>query len=296
MQFDYFYPEQADQYPFYRIPKLFFSDKELQKLSSESKILYGLMLDRVSLSAKNGWIDKKRRVYIIFTVKEVMGTLQCGDKKATRLMGELEQHGLIERSRQGQGKPNLIYVKNFNSGVLSNERFKTRQNDDSRIGNMEIQDPSKQRRTNTNENDIDFNNTYPIISSEMKGTEVNCTDEWESMYQYFWEQLDFEYLIQEYPFERESLEEILNLLVEVCCSNRKMIRIAGDDKPKAVVKSRLMKLQINHIQYVMTCLDKNDTKVRNMKQYLLATLYNAPLTISNYHKSWVNNDRANGLI
>lgn len=88
MQFDYFYPEQADQYPFYRIPKIFFSNKELQKLSAESKILYGLMLDRVSLSVKNGWIDKKRRVYIIF------------------------------------------YVKNFNSGVPPNERFKNRQNND----------------------------------------------------------------------------------------------------------------------------------------------------------------------
>lgn len=296
MQFDYFYPEQADQYPFYRIPKIFFSDKELQKLSAESKILYGLMLDRVSLSVKNGWIDKKRRVYIIFTVKEVMGTLQCGDKKATRLMSELEEYGLIERDRQGQGKPNLIYVKNFNSGVPPNERFKNRQNNDSRISEMTILEPSKQRRTKTNENNIDFNNTDPILSSEQKGEEKNRMLEWKQMYQYFWEQLDFEYLLQEYPLEKESLEEILNLLVESCCSNRKMIRIAGDDKPQEVVKSRLMKLQFHHIQYVMKCLDENDTKVRNMKQYLLATLYNAPLTISNYHKSWVNNDRANGLV
>lgn len=75
--------------------------------------------------------------------------------------------------------------------------------------------------------------------------------EWKQMYQYFGEQLDFEYLLQEYPLEKESLEEILNLLIESCCSNRKMIRIAGDDKPQEVVKSRLMKLQFHHIQYVM---------------------------------------------
>lgn len=96
------------------------------------------MLDRVSLSLKNMWIDKSRRVYIIFTLKEVMDTLNCGDKKATRLMGELEKCGLIERDRRGLGKPNLIYVKNFNSGVPPNERFQTRQNDDSGVGNMEI--------------------------------------------------------------------------------------------------------------------------------------------------------------
>ena len=86
MQFDYFYPEQADQYAFYRIPKLLISDSKFQELTSDAKLLYGLLLDRVSLSVKNKWIDKKRRVYIIFTLKEVMDTLKCGDRKATRLM------------------------------------------------------------------------------------------------------------------------------------------------------------------------------------------------------------------
>lgn len=101
MQFDYFYPEQADQYAFYRIPKLLISDSKFQELTSDAKLLYGLLLDRVSLSVKNKWIDKKRRVYIIFTLKEVMDTLKCGDRKATRLMVELEKCGLIERERAG---------------------------------------------------------------------------------------------------------------------------------------------------------------------------------------------------
>ena len=154
------------------------------------------------------WIDKNRRVYIIFTLKEVMETLNCGDKKATRLMGELEKCGLIERDRRGLGKPNLIYVKNFNSKVPLNERFQTRQNDDSGVGNMEIQDSSEQRGTNTNKNYIDESNTYPILSSEEMGTEVNEVNEWAMMYQYFWNQLYFEYLLMDYPLERESLEEM----------------------------------------------------------------------------------------
>ncbi|WP_205839286.1 replication initiator protein A [Velocimicrobium porci] len=83
MQFDSFYPKQADQYAFYCIPRRLFTDSNLKELTVEAKILYGLMLDFVSLSLKNMWIDKKRRVYIIFTLKEVMGTLNCGDKKAT---------------------------------------------------------------------------------------------------------------------------------------------------------------------------------------------------------------------
>ena len=83
LQFDYFYPEQADQYAFYRIPRRLFTDNNFKELTAEAKILYGLMLDRVSLSLKNMWIDKSCRVYIIFTLKEVMDTLNCGDKKAT---------------------------------------------------------------------------------------------------------------------------------------------------------------------------------------------------------------------
>ena len=88
-------------------------------------------------------------------------------------MGELEKCGLIERDRRGLGKPNLIYVKNFNPKVPLNERFQTRQNDDSGVGNMEIQDSSEQRGTNTNKNYIDERNTNPILSSEEMGTEVN---------------------------------------------------------------------------------------------------------------------------
>ncbi len=100
MQFDYFYPEQADQYAFYRIPRRLFTDNNFKELTAEAKILYGLMLDCVSLSLKNMWIDKSRRVYIIFTLKEVMDTLNCGDKKATRLMGELSKwssHHVLSR-------------------------------------------------------------------------------------------------------------------------------------------------------------------------------------------------------
>lgn len=82
-----------------------------------------------------------------------------------------------------------------------------------------------------------MNNTNPILSSEEMGMEESAVNEWTMMYQYFWKQLDFEYLLIDYPLERDSLEEILEILVDTCCSNRKMIRIAGDDKPKEVVKA-----------------------------------------------------------
>lgn len=114
MQYKYFYGAQAEQFSFYRIPKALFTEPNFRELSTDAKVLYGILLDRMSLSLKNQWLDAQNKVYIIFTVEEIMDALNCANQKATRLMVELEkQAGLIERKRQGLGKPNLIYVKNF---------------------------------------------------------------------------------------------------------------------------------------------------------------------------------------
>ena len=114
MQYEYFYGAQAEQFSFYRIPKALFTEPNFRELSTDVKVLYGILLDRMSLSLKNQWLDAQNKVYIIFTVEEIMDALNCANQKATRLMVELEkQAGLIERKRQGLGRPNLIYVKNF---------------------------------------------------------------------------------------------------------------------------------------------------------------------------------------
>ena len=112
--YEYFYGEESNQFSFYRIPKILFTDEAFKSISPEAKILYGILLDRMSLSQKNGWTDDCGRVYIVFTVEEIMSSLGCQNQKANKLMYELEKKcGLIERKRQGLGKPNLIYVKNF---------------------------------------------------------------------------------------------------------------------------------------------------------------------------------------
>lgn len=121
-------------------------------------------------------------------------------------------------------------------------------------------------------------------------------DERRSYQQYFNEQICVDALYHDNPYDRESITEILELILDTVCSKRKTIRIAGDDKPLEVVKSRFMKLDHSHIIYVLACLKENSTQVRNIKQYLLATLYNAPLTISNYYQAMYNNDHANGLV
>ena len=114
---NYFYGPQAEQFAFYRIPKALFTNPAYRSISTDAKVLYGLLLDRMSLSARNDWLDEQGRVYIVFTVEEIMESLACGNKKAVGLLRELEtEAGLIERKRQGLGKPNLIYVKNFIEG------------------------------------------------------------------------------------------------------------------------------------------------------------------------------------
>ena len=121
-------------------------------------------------------------------------------------------------------------------------------------------------------------------------------EERKAYHDYLYKQLQMDYLYQSHPYEHELLKEIFELILDTVCSKRKQIRISGDDKNINVVKSQFCKLDCSHIDYVMSCLKENGTDVRNIKQYLLASLYNAPLTISNYYQAMYNNDHANGLI
>ena len=135
-QMDYFYGHEANQFTFFRIPKLLFSDERFIGLSSDAKILYGLMLDRMGLSVKNGWIDEKNHVYIYFTLEEVMEYMRIGKDKGVKLFAELDDEkgcGLIKKKKQGLGKPTLIYVMNFVSNIKcpENNDFDPSDNDES---------------------------------------------------------------------------------------------------------------------------------------------------------------------
>lgn len=162
---DYFYGQSSELFSFYRIPKLLFQDSRFQPLSTDAKTLYGILLDRMSLSARNGWLDKAGRVFIIYTMQEVQDSLGCADKKATKLLRELEEYGLIERKRRGLGKPDLIYVKNFSS-ESSKLRFLNRDNDDSGVVQNTLQDPAKLRCNKTDRNNTEVSDTDPIYSDE----------------------------------------------------------------------------------------------------------------------------------
>ena len=287
MTLDYFYGQAGELFSFFRIPKALFQELQFQNLSTDAKTLYGILLDRMSLSVKNEWFDKKGRVFIIFTIEDVKRTLRCADNKATRLLRELEEFGLIERKRRGQGKPCLVYVKNFSS-ESSKESTKNRDNDDSCGSKIACQDPVKSRGIKKKENKTEMNNTNLILSDEsekMKNREL--------LEEYFSHSLEMDLLLRLYPDDEDTLYQIVNLLVDTCATNRKLLHIAGDDKPAEVVRSRFMKLNADHIRFVLKCLAENSSPIRNMKQYLLASLYNAPTTMQLSYQNQTNHDLAN---
>ena len=298
--YDYFYGAESEQFSFYRIPRVLFTEERFKAISAEAKVLYGLLLDRMSLSAKNGWQDKENRVYIIFTIEDIMEAMGCADQKAGKLLYELESKcGLIERKRQGLGKPNLIYVKNF--VTPSESRFLNRENHDSGEVKITDQEPLKSRSNNTENNNTERSDTdsFPFTSfredhgRESKRSDVNQRDRYREIIS---ENISYGILLQDYPLDRDILTEILELMVDTVCTTRSTVRISGDDKPAEVVKSQFLKLDSEHIRFVMDGLKDNTTRIRNMRQYLLATLYNAPLTIGNYYRSLVSHDMSEGFI
>ena len=232
--FDYFYGQSGEMFSYFRVPKILFRDIKFKDLSTDAKTLYGILLDRMGLSVKNGWLDEQGRVYIIFPVQEVMDALGCADNKATKLFRELEKFGLIERKRRGLGKPNLIYVKNF-----ADPRFRNREKNGSGAADSAQQETAKSRGNKTEWNKTEGSEPDPFSSDA-----EDESDERTRLEAYFMQSLEVDLLLRACPDEEDTIHQIVNFLVDTCSSKRRMLRVAGDDKPAEVVRSRFMKLNV----------------------------------------------------
>ena len=232
--FDYFYGQSGEMFSYFRVPQILFRDIKFKDLSTDAKTLYGILLDRMGLSVKNGWLDEQGRVYIIFPVQEVMDALGCADNKATKLFRELEKFGLIERKRRGLGKPNLIYVKNF-----ADPRCRNRGKNDSGNADSGEQDAAKQRRNKTEWNKTEESEPDPFSSDA-----ESELDERTRLEAYFMQSLEVDLLLRVCPDDEDTIYQIVDLLVDTCSTKRKLLRVAGDDKPAEVVRSRFMKLNV----------------------------------------------------
>ena len=283
MMLDYFYGQSGELFSYFRIPKALFQDSRFRQLSTDARTLYGILLDRMSLSAKNGWLDEQGRVYIIYTVREVQESLCCAEHKAVKLFRELEQADLIERKRRGLGRPSLIFVKNFSTEVSKMHPLNCANSNSGAVQNA-VQEQPKPQCNKTDKNKTERNKPDPIHSGNIR----------EQLEDYFYQALEVELLFRLHPDDEDTIYQIVDLLVDTCSTKRKMLRIAGDDKPVEVVRSRLKKLNADHIRFVLGCLSETTVPVRNMKQYLLASLYNAPTTMSLYYQNKTNHDFARG--
>ena len=202
MTLDYFYGQAGELFSFYRIPKALFQEPRFQTLSTDAKTLYGILLDRMSLSVKNGWLDEQGRVFIIFTIEDVKRALCCADNKATKLLRELEKFGLIERKRRGLGKPSLVYVKNF-SAESSKSIFQNRDFHDSGGLKSASQDPAKSRCNKTDENNTEKSETYPFYSEE-----ADEMSKREQLKEYFSQSLEVELLLRLCPDDEDTIKEV----------------------------------------------------------------------------------------
>ena len=337
--FSYFYGNEADQYSFYRIPKLLFTSEHFKNLSSDAKILYGLMLDRMALSIKNQWFDEKNRAYIYFSIEDIMELLNCGRNKAVKSLQELDDEtgiGLIAKRRQGFGKANIIYVKSFmidkaiadmpvdttqkfdnatNDEEPKTEKFKnqtTEENEDdtevyktnfkksqkqtSRSPENKLQEVYISNSNNTNINNTEFsdNKSNHIISAAEASTSVrldyDMMDEMRVYEEIIKENISYGDLLIAHPLERETIEGIMQLILETVLNKSQTMLIASNTYPAALVKSKFLKLGYYHIEYVLGCLSNSTTKVKNIKKYLLAALFNAPSTMDSYYRAEVNHD------
>lgn len=330
IKFDYYYGIEAEQFSFYRVPRLLIKDNRFKGLSSDAKLLYGLMLDRMSLSMKNGWLDDENRAYIIYTIDNIMEDLGCGKDKAIKVLAELDTNkgiGLVERIRRGLGKPDIIYVKNFviieengekpgNSKGVEDADLQKSEKPTSRSGNVRVQEVGKadfkeseiptlrsgeirlqevgeSDPNYTNYNNTDLSQTNPIYQSS--DDRMDGTDEVLTYMELIKENLEYDYHMKyDSSNDRELFEDIYNLVCDVVCVKRKTIRIGGEDYPYELVKSRFLKLNHSHIEYVRGRLQETTTKITNIRAYLLTTLYNAPATISHFYQQEVQHDMYGG--
>lgn len=344
INFDYYYGIEAEQFSFYRVPRLLIKDERFKGLSSDAKLLYGLMLDRMSLSMKNGWLDDENRAYIIYTVDAIMEDLGCSKPTCTKIMRELDSEngiGLIEKKRRGLGKPDIIYVKNFSSvpnekeekepsnpdvsTEVKNFNFKKQKNLTSGSKESELQgvkesDLKRERNltseskeivpqevndfspnyNNTNHNNLSYNDMNYInpinhSGSEGKQEKTDMMDDVNAYIELIKDNIEYEHHMKYDDWQNKALyEELFEVICEVVCVKRTTIRIAGEDYPYEPVKSKFLKLNSGHLEYVIGSMHDTNTKITNIKAYMVTALYNAPSTINHYYQQEVQHDMYGG--
>lgn len=301
---DYFYGEESEQFSYFRIPRLLVRSKKFKTLSTDAKLLYGLMLDRMGLSAKHGWYDELGRVYIYYTLDEIQTDLMCGHNKAVRLLAELDTgkngFGLIERVKQGQGRPAKIYVKKFTTTEVPevptsapvsdfpDSEMQTSQKQTSRLPFLGSQDFPKREPSYLDNNYPDSSYPDPSISpAKPPGNGGRLIERWD-LKERVKKQIEYDALCTQYA--SEDVDALVELVAEMQSSTAAAVRLGKDQIPIEIIKERFRQLNQMHVAYLLDSLRTTTTQINNIKAYLLTALYNAPTTMGFFYSAQVRHD------
>lgn len=312
-EFDYYYGAESEQFSFVRVPRVLFTDKEhFDNLSNEAKLMYGLLLERMSLSRKNNQIDKHNRVYIIFPVEEIEESLDVGHEKALNLLKELDDQsgiGLVKKKRRGLGLPSILYVKNFIvKGEQNTDRVPTSrstENEFREFGKTDFKKSENQTSENpknrllevrkSDSNNIDINNTdmsytYDQSIARSQAGIQNFSPgadglidaiERSTVEEKVKKQIDYDCLIS-HPDSSvvQMAEEIKALMVDVLCGERSVVS-EGKRVSEETAKAAYRKITFDHVQYVMKSLVSYSDKISRIDRFLTASLFNSVYTLKN---------------
>lgn len=306
MKFDFFRGNECEQYLFYRVPQVLFTDDEFRYISSEAKLLYGFLLDRTALSAKNKWTDEDGKVYVYFTQDEAKEKLNIGTGKATKIFSELDEIGLIIRIRQGQGNPCKIYVMNFAKPL---SQAQTSENQKSEKSKMEVLNSEKDNLRLTKSESLKQikrksrlpkNESQDFQKSECNNTENSHTEnsqnnlssiseglsdgivEYSQCIENIKEQISYDSLYSQ-GTEENYLNFIISLIADVYINQNSgdMFNINNISVSSARVAKRFSLLDDTHITYVISKLKQafKSQQIKNIRKYTISCLYNAPVII-----------------
>jgi len=306
--FDYFYSNENEQYLFLQLPMMLIKNEQFKSLSSDAKILYSLLLNRTSLSKKNDWRDENGRVYIIYTIDEIMDDLNCCKKKAIKSMKELKTIGLVKTTRQGLNRPNLIYVMNFATELKYQPKAKQEPENTEEIrkckkdtsGSAEKILPEVQiiHPSNIDNNNIDF---IKIDSKSMsshakkikeKNSDNDLIPNHEEIKKQIQKNIEYDYLlINNRKDTIELVDELINCMLDVICTKGDTVKINGEDKSRNLVISHYMTLNSLDISHIINKYNAQPHKIVHLHNYLKTMLYTVRQESSHYYANQVKADR-----
>lgn len=254
------------EYPFIRYPKILLDNTKFSQISIESKMLFVLILDRLCLSAINSeqFKDENGDLYVYYTLEEVCKKLKCSNTRTIRLFKELESDGLIIRKRKYRCEPYRIYITDKFYDLLKRE-LANLQNKSSSVHKIKTNEFTKCEDINT-----DNNNTY-IINTQSSVSEAERAEEMVR------EQIEYHCIVHD--GNRKLVDEIVMIITDVFTGTTPTVRVGRENMPRSAVVSRFRKLDSEHILYIISEIENNTSKIKNMKSYLITTLYNIPATM-----------------